>query len=178
MSTEIRTPASIALSGLYSAAAARENEVPKDTILCVEDCRLIRETLGELLPYLIPGFEIEFAVDGDDAIEKLSVDLADRVALVLADVEMPNKTGLELAKYLKANETLAKKTPVLIMSGSSKDYTMPGTEQYETYEKLKMDGIVDGLVEKPIDTELFQRVILRAVMQVREKLKKEAVVVA
>jgi len=59
------------------------------------------------LEYLMQreGFEVSLARDGLQAIEAIERDKPD---LVLLDVMMPGKTGLEVCQHVRANDKLAK----------------------------------------------------------------------
>lgn len=59
------------------------------------------------LEYLMQreGFEVSVARDGLQAIEAIERDKPD---LVLLDVMMPGKTGLEVCQHVRANDKLAK----------------------------------------------------------------------
>lgn len=57
------------------------------------------------LEYLMQreGFEVSVARDGEQALEAIARDVPD---LVLLDVMMPGKTGLEVCQHVRANDRL------------------------------------------------------------------------
>jgi len=63
------------------------------------------------------GFEVEVAVDGVDALEKLHQKKPD---LLILDLIMPNKDGFEVLQELQQDSTL-KTVPVLIFSTLGQD---------------------------------------------------------
>jgi DNA-binding NtrC family response regulator len=69
------------------------------SILVVDDEAELRKQIVTLLKD--KGYEVEEAVDGLDAVEKLSVK---NFPLVLCDVMMPRMTGLEFLKHVSENE--------------------------------------------------------------------------
>ncbi|CAH9059271.1 Transcriptional regulatory protein DesR [Pseudoalteromonas holothuriae] len=86
-------------------------------VMVVEDQALVRGAISALLG-LEPNIEVVAqAVDGVDAIEKLS---KYQVDIVLTDIEMPNKTGLELAQYI--NEQLPTVLSVIMTTFSKAGY--------------------------------------------------------
>ena len=90
----------------------------------------------------------------DNTIDASNILIGERnndIDLVFLDVEMPEMTGLELAKSLQNNY------PVIFIT-SKKDYAI------EAFE----DNVVDYLV-KPIEYTRF----LKAAMKVRDQLEKE-----
>ncbi|MCS6905457.1 MAG: sigma-54 dependent transcriptional regulator [Bacteroidia bacterium] len=65
-------------------------------ILIVDDEKSIRNTLREILEF--EGYQVELAVDGLDALEKLK---ASNFDIVLCDVKMPKMDGIELLEQAK-----------------------------------------------------------------------------
>ncbi|MBX7116534.1 MAG: response regulator [Myxococcaceae bacterium] len=83
------------------------------TILIVEDDKFARVFLKDCLAEL--QCRIEEAVDGDDALAKISQVIPD---LVLLDLVMPKKSGLEV---LKAVRDAAPTPPILVVSSLDTD---------------------------------------------------------
>ena len=103
------------------------------TILIADDEPSIRRTLRDILEY--EGYEVEEAVDGDDAYEKASSGQHD---LVLLDIKMPKRDGLDVLEALGADEA---GVPVIMISGH-------GT--VETAVEATKLGATD-FIEKPPD---------------------------
>ena len=82
--------------------------VPK--ILIAEDEEELRELYTLRLEY--ESFNVVFAADGEEALEKVEKERPD---LVLLDIMMPKKSGLEVLKELKNNPS-TQKTPVIMLT--------------------------------------------------------------
>ncbi len=81
-------------------------------ILCVDDEESVRRLVGAYLQKA--GYEVAFAFDGVDALQKISE--LGHPDLVLTDVSMPNMTGLELTRRLRSHHKTAR-IPVIMLSG-------------------------------------------------------------
>jgi diguanylate cyclase (GGDEF)-like protein len=86
-----------------------------EKLLLVDDEPEIREILGELLTD--EGFDVTLAEDGIAALECF---LRDDFDLVISDVRMPNKTGIELLKDIQQGP---KSADVIILTGQSDEST-------------------------------------------------------
>jgi len=82
-------------------------------ILLVDDEKSVRTSLGDYLQR--DGFQVELAVDGEDAIEQLGRFEPD---LVILDVKMPAKDGLEVCRAIRKQ---AGYTPIIMMSGAKRE---------------------------------------------------------
>ncbi len=80
-------------------------------ILVADDEPTIHDILGQLLP--AAGYEVLHATDGNQAILLARDSHPD---LILLDLVMPESTGLEVIRKLKADPNLMD-IPILIMSG-------------------------------------------------------------
>jgi CheY-like chemotaxis protein len=78
-------------------------------ILVAEDHPRFRTLLGQCLQDA--GYRVLLAADGEEAIRQVS---AARPDLVLTDVEMPRRSGLEVLGHVKAATPT---TPVLLLTG-------------------------------------------------------------
>ncbi len=111
----------------------------KKRILVVDDEASIRELCTELLEE--EGYSVTQAVNGEDALRKMDLELFD---LFLLDMAMPKMNGFELMKEIKTKQPLA---VVIILTGFSSiegavEATQAGAFQY---------------LSKPINAEeLFQ----------------------
>ncbi len=87
-------------------------------MLVVDDEDVIRKFLRI---YLIKwGFEIEEAVDGIQAIEKLGKGEFD---LLICDIQMPNKDGWQVIKEVRSNPW-TKNIPIIILTAKIRDDDM------------------------------------------------------
>ena len=102
-------------------------------ILVVDDEPSIRRTLREIFEY--EGFKVEEAVDGEDALSRMRVG---RYDVVMLDVNMPKRNGLEV---LAAARDEAPETPVVMLSGHG---------AIETAVRATKLGAYD-FIEKPPD---------------------------
>ncbi len=84
----------------------------KKKILVAEDDNILRDVLMEKLSR--DGYEIRGAEDGIMAIEKISAWKPD---LILLDILMPKKDGIEVLEYLSKDVELSK-IPVIVISNS------------------------------------------------------------
>src|SRR5437762_2330171 len=89
----------------------------KKRILIVDDDVYNRDFYKELL--LDAGFEVETAANGDECIARLQSD--DRYDLVLLDIVMPVKDGLETLKELEDQEIRKKHGPIFMLSALGQD---------------------------------------------------------
>lgn len=79
------------------------------TILVVDDEPSIRRTLREILEY--EAFEVDEAVDGDEALQKMR---ANQYDVVMLDVKMPKRDGMEVLQT--AREEMPE-VPIIMISG-------------------------------------------------------------
>lgn len=111
-------------------------------ILIVEDDNLTINILEFILKK--EGYTLTVAKDGSEAIEKIAAFLPD---LVITDVMMPFKSGLEVTNFVKENY---KKTPVIILSAL-------GEEENTVANGFKLGA--DDFIAKPFNPkELILRV--------------------
>ncbi|MEX0747871.1 MAG: sigma-54 dependent transcriptional regulator, partial [Rhodothermales bacterium] len=103
------------------------------TILVVDDEPSIRRTLREILEY--EKFEVDEAVDGEEALQKMRETQYD---LVMLDVKMPKRDGMEVLQ--KARDEMPE-VPIIMISGH-------GT--IETAVEATKLGAFD-FIEKPPD---------------------------
>lgn len=82
--------------------------VPRSRVLIVDDEEQIRTLLVEWLD--ARGYEVEAAVNGKEAIRLLHKNPFD---VVISDIVMPDKDGLELLTYMRRNFP---DTPVVMIS--------------------------------------------------------------
>ena len=93
------------------------------------------------------GFEVETAIDAEDALRVLD---GFEPALILMDLQLPGMDGLALTRRLKADPT---RRHVVVIALTA--YAMKGDE-----ERARSAGC-DGYLSKPIDTDELPRVVAR-----------------
>lgn len=69
-------------------------------ILIIDDASVIRQEVGIVLT--AAGYEVLQAVDGLDGLNQLKC--CDDLALVICDIHMPNLSGLDMLRRLRAEE--------------------------------------------------------------------------
>ena len=115
------------------------------TILIVEDDELNRKLFTELLR--ASGYDTVGTGDGRHAVE---IARARRPDLVLMDIELPEVSGLDAARMMKADAAIAG-IPVIAVTA----FAMEGDE-----ERFR-DGGCDGYIAKPISVPAFLETIAR-----------------
>jgi DNA-binding NtrC family response regulator len=114
----------------------------KPKILVCDDEEGIRESLKLILE---KDYDVVFAESGDDAIMKMKASPMD---MVILDIKMPKKDGLETLKELKKINPPAK---VIIATGY---------KSVETAQEAIRLGAADYVV-KPFDREKITKVVQR-----------------
>lgn len=84
------------------------------------------------------GYEVVPAYCGEEALQKVENELPD---LILLDQAMPDKTGVEVCRILKANSK-TKNIPVLMFTASGTDF-----------ESIVVEAGADGYFRKPFAPE-------------------------
>ena len=112
----------------------------KKKILVVDDFGSIRDFVCETLQR--KGYTTVGAANGNDAYTVLSQDTD--VNLVLTDYNMPDCTGFELLKKIKANPSLSK-TPVIFLTTESSPEKM----------KAAKEAGLSAWIKKPYRSETF-----------------------
>jgi two-component system chemotaxis response regulator CheY len=107
------------------------------TILIVDDSESIREVVTATLENV--GYNVIAAVDGVDALQYAN---GAHLDLVITDLNMPNKDGIELIKDIRAQETY-KFTPILLLT----------TESQADKKKEAKEAGATGWIVKPFVQE-------------------------
>ncbi len=119
--------------------AAREYDFSGKRVLLAEDIELNREIAGEILRQT--GMEVEFAGDGAECVDMLAAREAGYYDLILMDIQMPNKNGMEATREIRAMKDKRKaRIPIVAMTAN----VYP-----EDREKAFAAGM-DDFAEKPI----------------------------
>jgi two-component system chemotaxis response regulator CheY len=112
-------------------------------IMTVDDSASVRQMVSFTLKN--EGYEVTEAVDGVDAMTKLSQQTVD---MVLTDLNMPNMDGIELIKQIRANPSF-KFIPIIFLTTES---------QQEKKQQGKQAGAT-GWIVKPFKPEQLVGVI-------------------
>jgi len=115
-------------------------------ILVVDDSKIIRSVIAKTLTMAgIPVNELYEAENGKEGLAALE---ANRVDIVLADINMPEMSGIEMVQKMSDNGQL-ESVPVVIVS----------TEGSKTrIEELRAKG-VSGYIRKPFTPEVVKEVL-------------------
>ena len=114
------------------------------TIMIVEDSPTMRQLISFAMKR-IAGSKVIEATDGVDALKKLS---ADKIDLILADINMPVMNGLKLLSLVRENN-LYKHIPVIMIT----------TEGAEEDKKRAMALGANAYLPKPIQTQDLIRLV-------------------
>ncbi len=114
-------------------------------ILVTDDLYTNRLQAGIVIRSL--GYTYDEAVNGEQAIEKLSNNSYD---LILMDIEMPVRNGLETTKYIRKHfRGIKKKTPIVAITAHN-----PG-DFFDNYTEKGFSG----LISKPITEEKLKAIL-------------------
>jgi CheY-like chemotaxis protein len=80
-------------------------------ILIAEDDFFIRDIYSKV--FSLSGYEVQVAVDGVDALEKIKAQTYD---MVLLDIMMPRMTGIDVLKNVRTLDIPAKSVPICIIT--------------------------------------------------------------
>jgi DNA-binding response OmpR family regulator len=114
-------------------------------ILVVDDASFIRDMVKKHLRDRIPGVEVFEAVDGNRA---LAVMKSQAIDLILSDWEMPNMSGEELLRNVRANPDSAAIPFIMISSRGDRSYVIKAVEA----------GVSDYLSKPFTPDELLRKV--------------------
>ncbi len=122
----------------------RENPGQK-TVLIVEDNELNMKLFHDLLD--VQGYRILQADNGNDA---LALARAHHPDLILMDIQLPEKSGLDVTREIKADADIAK-IPVIAVTA----FAMKSDE-----ERIRQGGCED-YIAKPISVPVFLEKVKR-----------------
>ncbi len=131
-------------SGIRSRGdmGATEHKGPKRVLIC-EDSFTTRELERSI--FESAGYDVEVAMDGAQGLSRLRQGL--QVDAVVTDVQMPNMTGFELTKAIKADPVLAV-IPVVIVTSLERDEEKAegidaGADAYITKSVFNQDTLLE-----------------------------------
>jgi DNA-binding response OmpR family regulator len=114
-------------------------------ILVVDDASFIRDMVKKHLRDRIPGVEVYDAVDGNRALAAMKNQAMD---LILSDWEMPNMSGEELLRAVRANPLSATTPFVMVSSRGDRNHVIKAVEA----------GVSDYLSKPFTPDELLRKV--------------------
>jgi two-component system aerobic respiration control sensor histidine kinase ArcB len=121
----------------------QQAEYPALTILLVEDVPLNAEIATNLLEQR--GHQVILAETGEDALALLETE--DDIDLVLLDMQLPDMSGDQVARFIRAETSLAR-LPVVVLSANVRKA-----------EQQLQDVRVDGALAKPINTTKLDQLL-------------------
>jgi CheY-like chemotaxis protein len=124
-------------------------EILMSKILIVEDDKFLRTVLAKRLKE--EGFEIEEAVDGEDALQKIILSKPD---LILLDIILPKKSGFTLLNEIKQDPNLSS-IPIVVISQLSQPEDIAkgkefGVKEYVVKANTSIEEII-GIVKQFLD---------------------------
>ena len=120
------------------------NTTDKSTALVVDDAEISRVLTKSMLEHL--GYKVEVAASGTIALKMFETKIYD---LVLMDVHMPEISGLECARQIKAR-TKGKKDPVILIA------TADETDEHRA--EGEKAGVA-GFISKPFSLDALKSLI-------------------
>ncbi|MDA8239492.1 MAG: response regulator [Nitrospiraceae bacterium] len=122
-------------------------------IMIVDDCQTTRKILGMYLKS--KGFEVVYAENGLDAIEKLA---AASVNMIMTDLNMPYMDGLELVRSIRTDAALSD-LPIIMVTTEADP---------EEKEKAFVAG-ANGYMVKPVSADAVAQNIRQILKEFFEK---------
>jgi CheY-like chemotaxis protein len=126
--------------------------VSTNKILVIDDSRVIRKTVRDMLPE--GDFEVIEAKDGLEGIDFIE---KERPSLIMLDFILPKMSGWDVFQQIQSNPDY-QKIPLVLMSGKKEEVTSKIAEPFEFFE----------FIEKPFDRVLLQEAIRVAMVKVRK----------
>lgn len=121
----------------------QEYDLKDISILLAEDNEINAEIAMELLKS--KGAIVDLAVDGEQAVEKFRKSVPGTYQVILMDIQMPKKNGIEAAEEIRASQhPQARQIPILAMTANAFK---------EQQDEMSKAGMNDFLY-KPIDLKL------------------------
>jgi CheY-like chemotaxis protein len=117
------------------------------TVLIVDDNRIIRETLRDVLHLLRPNWRLIEASNGLEAVENT---FARRPDLILLDFNMPLMDGYEVALTLRGQDE-TKNIPIVVITSEDSDH-LP---------VKRMRTLCQGMLHKPFAIKDLERILER-----------------
>ena len=126
-------------------------------LLLIDDSISIRKVIGMLLSNA--GYEVDVAVDGVEAIEKIGIKTYD---VIITDLEMPRMHGYELIAEVRSSGFPTKDIPIIVLTSRAGD---------KHYAKAKELGADDYIV-KPVDEETLLQSVRNMLTRQRVEIEQ------
>ncbi len=134
------------------------------TILVVDDEPDVRNFLATYLEDA--GFNIETAIDGTEALEKVKANIPDLITL---DMVMPRKSGIQVMRTLRDNKEWAT-IPVIVITAHARDEL--GSEDIKEFSAFTTRHRPKFIMEKPITPAKLLKTI-GEILDVEIEVKEE-----
>lgn len=116
----------------------------KPRVLLVEDEEILKEVYQEALSS--DGMEVEYAKEGDEALAKMK---KGGYHLVLLDVMLPNKDGIQIVKELQKKPPIKPNKKIVFMTNLAQENLLNETKEYGVSDVLiKSDFTPDSFLAK------------------------------
>jgi len=135
-------------------------------ILVVDDEPDVRNFLSACIEDA--GFNVETAVDGIDALEKIQTNIPDLMTL---DMVMPRKSGISLMRKLRDNEQWAN-IPVIVITAHAHDEL--GSDDIKQFNAFATRHRPKYTMEKPVTPAKLVKAIAE-ILEVETELEQEGV---
>lgn len=128
------------------------SQLMEQKILLVEDNEINLEIETEILQGL--GFQIDTAINGSIAIDKIASSSPGEFALILMDIQMPIMDGWQAAKAIrKLKHPVLSRTPIIALSADA----------FESDKRKSIECGMDAHLTKPIDVPLLLETMVKTV---------------
>lgn len=142
--SEQKTVRTESISELSTEDESKEDKSTLGSILVTDDnpvnLKLIQAYLSKM------GYHSVAASSAEEAIERLQ---KDNIALVLMDIEMPEESGIEATKRIRATKDAYANTPIVALTGHSEE---------ELNAEVEAAGM-NGCLSKPIQIAHLEQVV-------------------
>lgn len=137
-------------NGKDGVAADEKPRYDGKKILLVEDNELNREIATEI--FKGQGFEIDSAVNGRDALDKINGQIPNAYDLVLMDIQMPVMNGYEATRAIRGSDNpVVKNIPIIAMTANA----------FDEDRKAAEDCGMNGFIAKPIEIHVLNEVLAK-----------------
>ncbi len=132
--------------GLAGKSQPRAGNVQRKRVLLAEDNETNRYLIAELVRQL--GHDVSEVENGAEAVDAVNADGGDAIDIVLMDIQMPVKDGIEACREIRAAPR-SKALPIFALTADN------------SLERRRaiFDAGMNGLLAKPVDIEMLQAAI-------------------